>query len=155
MPEPTTRRDFLTRTCPALAVLALGTSTLAGCDSGGAMDDPPDDDPGTGISVNGNTVTLDLTGTQAGRLMNQNGFLFISSAKVVAVNVDGTNIRAFTSICTHQGCDINSFQNGAMRCPCHGSSFDTRGEVVTGPATLALTEYTVARTGNTVTITKS
>ncbi|MFN8230843.1 MAG: ubiquinol-cytochrome c reductase iron-sulfur subunit [Bacteroidia bacterium] len=35
--------------------------------------------------------------------------------------------------CTHQGCELTP-HNTIMVCPCHGAEFNTKGEVVTGPA---------------------
>lgn len=35
--------------------------------------------------------------------------------------------------CTHQGCEVNP-QPHYIICPCHGSEFDARGQVVQGPA---------------------
>jgi nitrite reductase/ring-hydroxylating ferredoxin subunit len=44
--------------------------------------------------------------------------------------------HALDSICTHAGCTVGKFilTNGYMRCPCHGSQYNVRGEVVGGPA---------------------
>ncbi|ARA94132.1 hypothetical protein AWN76_013865 [Rhodothermaceae bacterium RA] len=155
MDHHTSRRDFLRTSCCSAALFAMGWS-LTGCDSSGMeeeTEDPPS--PESGITISGNTITLDLTGTQANVLAQAGGFLFIQAAKTVAINVNGQTIRAFTSVCTHQQCDINAFQNDAMVCPCHGSRFNTSGQVVQGPASAPLTEYAVSRDGNTVVITKS
>ena len=42
---------------------------------------------------------------------------------------------ALSSVCTHLGC-ITRYrgQDNAILCPCHGSRFDTNGNVVSGPA---------------------
>jgi Rieske Fe-S protein len=145
----TSRRAFLRSSCATAALLALGAD-LAACDAGDPGGPPP---PGSGITVNGSTVTLDLTGTQARAVASAGGFLLISSAHVLVINLDGTTIRAFTSICTHQGCDVDQFSSGLLQCPCHGSQYDTSGQVVQGPAPLPLQEFPVTRSGNIVTIT--
>lgn len=154
--ERSTRREFLGTTCPALAGLALGLG-LMGCDSGSSMDEeePGGDPVDTGVLVSGNTITLDLSKQLPSALAAANGFLFINRARVVALNVGNNTIRAFTSICTHEACDVTRFANGAMECPCHGSRFNTSGQAIQGPASQPLTEYTVARDGDMVTITKS
>lgn len=118
-------------------------------------DDPPIGSGDNGITIDGNVVRLDLSKNAARVLAATDGFLLVTSAQVVAVNVGNDTIRAFTSICTHQGCEVNRFSSGAMVCPCHGSRFNTRGQVTQGPATRALTEYNVVRAGDIVTITKS
>ena len=59
---------------------------------------------------------------------------------IIVVNADG-EIRTFIAICTHEGCPLGWNPNQRLiRCPCHGSAFDTRGHVVNGPAKLPLTE---------------
>jgi Rieske Fe-S protein len=36
--------------------------------------------------------------------------------------------------CTHLGCRINSIDGDKLICPCHGSVFDSNGEVINDPA---------------------
>ena len=145
------RRDFLRCTCASASLLALGWS-LTGCDSDVMEDDPPVE--GDGVTIDGNTITLNLGGSRAMALASAGGFLLIDAAKTVAINT-GDQIRAFTSVCTHRQCDINGFQNSLLICPCHNSQFNTAGEVVSGPAPSALTEFAVVRDGDVVTITKA
>ena len=59
---------------------------------------------------------------------------------IIVVNAGG-GIRTFVAVCTHEGCPLgwNPTQH-LIRCPCHGSAFDTSGLVVNGPAKLPLTE---------------
>ena len=65
----------------------------------------------------------------------------VGDIPIILVNVDG-EIRAFEAVCTHEGCPLgwNPTQH-LIRCPCHGSAFDTRGQVVNGPAKLPLAAY--------------
>ena len=50
--------------------------------------------------------------------------------------------RAVSLLCTHQTC-LLSFQgtSSGFQCPCHGSRFSMRGEVLHGPATESLPWY--------------
>jgi Rieske Fe-S protein len=58
---------------------------------------------------------------------------------LILVNVGG-KVRAFRAVCTHEGCPLGWNQNQHLiRCPCHGSAFDTAGAVVNGPARTPLT----------------
>lgn len=43
-------------------------------------------------------------------------------------------LKAFTAICTHQGCPVTSVRDNAITCNCHGSQFDAgTGEPISGP----------------------
>ena len=99
---PVPRRGFLRDTCLLGAMMAVGAplaAALSACD-GGSPDDGP---PGDGVTVSGNTITLDLTRPGASALAAAGGFLYVASAETVAVNVDGTTVRAFSSVCPHAG----------------------------------------------------
>lgn len=44
-------------------------------------------------------------------------------------------IYALWARCTHLGCTPNWFiAQNRFKCPCHGSNFDTKGDVMAGPA---------------------
>lgn len=55
---------------------------------------------------------------------------------------DGS-LQALGMTCSHLGCQVRP-RGGFLLCPCHGSTFDTQGEVVRGPAPKGLTRYPVA-----------
>jgi Rieske Fe-S protein len=59
------------------------------------------------------------------------------SATTRGLSADG--IVGFSSICTHEGCDILGWiaDKALLECPCHQSAFDPKdnGALVTGPAT--------------------
>lgn len=48
-------------------------------------------------------------------------------------------LYAFSARCPHKGCKVRAADEGGFRCPCHGSTFDAEGRVMTGPATANLT----------------
>jgi nitrite reductase/ring-hydroxylating ferredoxin subunit len=80
------------------------------------------------------------------------GKIFEAQQVVVAQPVAGT-YKAFSAICTHQGCVVGSVQSGKIVCPCHQSEFSaTDGSVSRGPAVTALTARTVTRNGDTLTV---
>lgn len=64
------------------------------------------------------------------------GMIVKSGGKKVAAYRDSDNkVRKVSAVCTHMGCIVR--WNSAERtwdCPCHGSRFDTTGEVIAGPA---------------------
>jgi len=73
----------------------------------------------------------------------------------VIINRDLNGFYVLDSICKHAACVVGAFNTGdfAMRCPCHGSLYDIRGEVVEGPADEAMTALDFTFDGsNTLTI---
>ena len=55
--------------------------------------------------------------------------------KIAAYKDEDGTVRELSAFCTHLGCvvDWNSLEK-TWDCPCHGSRFDSRGQVVMGPA---------------------
>jgi cytochrome b6-f complex iron-sulfur subunit len=65
---------------------------------------------------------------------------------------DEQGLYAVSSVCTHLGCVVLVDDEGGYHCPCHGSKFDPRGNVLSGPAPRALKylELTVSPDGQLV-----
>lgn len=61
-----------------------------------------------------------------------NGAL-VFPAERLALLRDQDGLYALSLVCTHLGCTV-AVSAGALACPCHGSTFDRQGRVVTGPA---------------------
>src|SRR5690606_8464828 len=58
---------------------------------------------------------------------------------VAAYRDENGVLHAYDPKCTHLGCHVNwNPQNKHFECPCHGSVFETNGEVIHGPATKSL-----------------
>lgn len=58
---------------------------------------------------------------------------------------------AYSSECTHTGCEINLRGNGYL-CPCHGSTFTIEGKVTGGPAKQDLVHFDVEFDETTITL---
>lgn len=52
-------------------------------------------------------------------------------------------ITAYEAKCTHLGCQLKHSENGIIRCSCHGSAFNDKGEAVKGPAFKSLTKLSI------------
>jgi Rieske Fe-S protein len=53
--------------------------------------------------------------------------------------------KAFSNVCTHQGCTVAQVQSGSIICPCHQSHFSIAdGSVQSGPAPSSLAPISVA-----------
>ncbi len=138
-----TRRDLLQKVLIGGVTFLVLPPALNSC----SKDDTPG---GNGNPPPGNTLKLDLTNPTYAALNNAGGFVV---AQGIIVANTPTGYVAIDNTCTHQGCGIayNSTSNN-FPCPCHGSVFSTTGAVITGPATVALKSYVVAKSGNTLTI---
>ena len=60
-------------------------------------------------------------------------------AKLVVRRQDN-KFAAISTVCTHLGCIVNPSDTG-FDCPCHGSQYDARGDVIGGPAPKSLAWY--------------
>lgn len=150
LPELSIDRKTFLHTAGSVALFAALGIGLTGCGVSDSEDESPD------LEIDGNTVRLNLASSDYTVLNNQNGWLRIGGgAGLLLVNVDGTLIRAFSQVCPHQGCsDAWAYSNQRFTCLCHNSVFENTGTRVEGPATANLTEYSVSRDGNMLTITK-
>lgn len=79
------------------------------------------------------------------------GVILDDPGVVITQPTDG-EIKAFSAICTHQGCLVEEVVDNEIVCPCHGSRFSAvDGSVVQGPATVGLaTAGVVVDAGNVV-----
>ena len=81
------------------------------------------------------------------------GGTIIDQSVVVTQPAKG-EFKAFSAICTHQGCPVGSVTGGEIVCPCHGSHFSIKdGSPVSGPAPSPLAAKKVSVAGGQVTVT--
>ena len=77
--------------------------------------------------------------------------LIFPPEKVVVTQPEAGTIVAFSSICTHQGCEVSTVADGTINCPCHGSKFAIAdGSVAGGPAKKPLPPVAVNVTGDVI-----
>lgn len=150
------RKDFI-KTASLATILTMTGLTLQSCSSDSEDTDPTngnDDDNNNGNTGGGSasTISFSIEDSPFNALQQNQGWVLHPQNDILLVTV-GSTISAFTSVCTHSGCSRDWDFNQVFTCSCHGSQFDTNGSVVTGPATSALRKLTVARDGNTVTVT--
>ena len=79
------------------------------------------------------------------------GGTVLSDQKVVVTQPAQGDFKAFTAVCTHQGCVVASVKGGTINCDCHGSKFDAEtGEVASGPASTPLEEVAIQVDGDRI-----
>jgi len=129
LPTPSRRVVLATAGAGALALC------LAGCSGAGQPT----------VSSAPGQVTVPVADVPVGAGLIVDGF-------VVTQPTEGT-FAAFGRLCTHQGLPVQQVTDAAIVCGHHGSSFSLAdGSVLTGPATRSLSEATVTRNGDTLTI---
>lgn len=112
------------------ASAAPGSSTTAGTSGGGAVKA---------------TVATSKVPVGGGVILDQ---------KYVVTQPTAGSYKAFSAICTHQGCPVTSVDDGLIKCPCHSSHFSiTDGSVQAGPATEPLPSFTATVEGSDVDVT--
>jgi Rieske Fe-S protein len=147
----TSRRVLLLGVGTAAAAMLTGCATYG--DTGGG-------NRGTGSlgPDDAGTVPDDsATGQNDGQALAQTsdvpvGGGFINDHKnIVITQPKAGTFKAFTAVCTHQGCIVAEVKDGKITCPCHGSQFTvTDGKVVSGPATRALREIAITVQGSAI-----
>ncbi|MFF7646845.1 Rieske 2Fe-2S domain-containing protein [Streptomyces canus] len=71
--------------------------------------------------------------------------------EVVVTQPKKGEFKAFSDICTHQGCQVTSVSGGTINCPCHGSKFNiTDGSVANPPANRPLPEKQIKVSGDSI-----
>ena len=80
------------------------------------------------------------------------GGVILPDAQLVITQPKAGTFKAFSAICTHQGCTVATVENGTINCPCHGSEFAiTDGSVVAGPAPKPLPAKSITVSGGAIT----
>jgi cytochrome b6-f complex iron-sulfur subunit len=102
-------------------------------------------------------ITLDLTIPEYAVLANVGVAVKISNPHdkkkpIIVSRLSETEVAAFSSKCTHFGCEVSLPINGVITCPCHKAQFDASGKVLHGPAKKDLKAFDVALNGTTVVI---
>jgi Rieske Fe-S protein len=79
------------------------------------------------------------------------GKIFPDAQTVITQPKKG-EFKAFSSVCTHQGCQVDTITD-TINCPCHGSKYSiTDGSVVNPPAPKPLPAKTIKVKGDTLTV---
>lgn len=117
--------------------MVVGVPLLAAC--GG-------DSTSTATPTAGGTTLASTSDVPVG------GCFVVASAKVVLTQPTEGDFKAFSAVCTHQGCVVESSSEGDIPCPCHGSKFSLDdGSPQSGPASAALAPVEITVDGDSIT----
>ncbi|MGR3873555.1 Rieske (2Fe-2S) protein [Streptomyces graminifolii] len=79
------------------------------------------------------------------------GGKILKDQKIVVTQPKKDEFKAFSAICTHQGCTVGTVANGTIDCPCHGSKYRIAdGSVEAGPAPKPLPAEQIKVEGNSI-----
>lgn len=130
------------RAAGVVGAAAVGVGTLSAC---GSAQDAANQAAGAASSAVSQVI-------KAAEIPVGGGKVFEAISTVVTQPTAG-EYKAFSSVCTHQGCQVGGVSNGVITCPCHGSQFDAAtGAVKQGPATQPLPEKSVTVNGDGITV---
>ena len=121
-------------------LLGVGLVGLAGTLSacGGSKDDSSADGSQGGDKSGGGTLG------KASDVPVGGGKIY-KSEKIVVTQPTQGEYKAFSAVCTHRGCTVDSVSGGKIHCPCHGSAYNVAdGSVANGPASKPLPAKSVA-----------
>ena len=120
--------------------LGVGLPLLAACGSS--------DSSGSG---SGGTTAKGTIGKAAD--VPVGGGKIYAGDKVVLTQPTQGQFKAFSAICTHQGCPVSKITGTAIECTCHGSKFSIKdGSVLSGPADKPLPELKVTNKGGEISV---
>lgn len=150
-------KDNLSRRAVLAAPCAAGAAALlAGCSTYGGASDP---EPGTPATTGappappaGNETNRAGTALANVSDIPVGGGKIFQDRQVVVTQPQAGTIKAFSAICTHQGCAVTKV-DGTIECPCHNSRFSIAdGSVKSGPAPRGLPSVPVKVEGNAITL---
>lgn len=134
---------------------ALGLPVLAACgtDEPDAATDPSSASPSTEGGGESSTDGAAGGAVAATSDVPVGGCAVFSDHKCVVTQPSEGTFKAFTSVCTHQGCTVSPSTEGVIPCGCHGSQFSIEdGSVLQGPATSPLAEVEITVDGDTISL---
>lgn len=123
-----------------------GVASLAACGSGGEAADA--------AASAGDAASSAITEAIDKASIPVGGGRIFSDAKVVVTQPSEGDFKAFSAVCTHQGCVVSKVEDNTIICGCHNSQFDaSTGAVKDGPAPDPLPEKQVTVGADGITVT--
>ena len=133
------------------AALGVGAPLLAACSSDDATEVASD--AASDVASDAASAAGEAAGALAATadIPVGSGAVFDDQKVVVTQPTEG-DFKAFSAICTHQGCPVSDVTD-TINCTCHGSKFSiSDGSVVDGPAPSPLPEASISIEGDGITL---
>ncbi|MET9417488.1 Rieske (2Fe-2S) protein [Streptomyces klenkii] len=143
-PLGSTRRSVVAAAGTAGLVTLLAACGGGDGGSGEAKDDKSKNGDSDGSRTGGEDAGKGGEIAKAADIPEGGGKVF-PDRKVVVTQPAKGEFKAFSAVCTHQGCLVRDVSGGTINCPCHGSKFAVAdGSVKGGPARKGLPEQQVS-----------
>jgi Rieske Fe-S protein len=172
-PNPTRSRRDVLRTAGIVALSGGAVLTLAACGAEGQAGDPvptsaaptsapsssaaspsASSSPSASASPSRSAAKAPSGPSVATADVPVGGGVILDDADYVVTQPSKGTYKAFSKICTHQGCKVGSVADGVIKCPCHGSQFSIEdGSVKRPPANKPLPESETTVAGSKVYVT--
>lgn len=149
------------RALSGTAAIAVGVPVLAACgsDDSTASDPATSGSPETTPSPSEAEPSSDGTSTPAPEALASasdvpvGGCFVVAASKVVVTQPSEGDFKAFSAVCTHQGCLVETSSEGEIPCPCHASRFSLEdGSPVSGPASSPLEAVEISVDGDSISL---
>ena len=141
-----TRRSVL-RAAGVVALAGAGVAPLAGCaaeSTSGAPSttpaEPATSEPASSPAAEATSAKPSASKAQAPKgpsvatsKVPVGGGVILADADYVVTQPSKGSYKAFSKICTHQGCPVAEVRDGVIHCNCHGSEYSIKDGSVTKP----------------------
>ena len=109
---------------------------LSGCSDSGSVPAAP--------------TNVDFTIDISSGALSSNGGSLVQSGIIIGRTSSG-NFIAVSAACTHQGTAIQYIgSSNSFRCPNHGATYNSAGQVTLGPASRSLAQYNTSLSGSSL-----
>ena len=135
--------------------VGVGVPLLAAC---GSDDSESSGSSGSGGESGGGSDGGGSSASASGSIAKTSevpvgGAKIFKAEKVLVSQPNEGEFKAFSTVCTHQGCPITKMDGEEIECGCHGSRFAVAdGSVANGPATKPLEELKATVKGDNLTV---
>lgn len=132
------RRNFIKTCCYAGVGIPLFGSTLLSCGSIYYAQ----------VTTSENKIKISRSEFTDSKTQKTRAFILVKTDQldfpICVYHIKNDEYVASLMKCTHRGCELN-VGGGVYSCPCHGSEFSIKGEVLEGPADENLNVFTIEK----------
>ena len=142
------------KTVLAGAGIGLAAAAVAACSGGSTSQSGSAPESKTDTASGTDSSGTSSSSEPAGKTLTSTADVPVGAGvivgEVVVTQPVAGEYKAFSAVCTHNGCHVDKIADGAINCPSHGSRFGLDGAVVNGPAEKPLQPVAVRVQGDSI-----